>query len=262
MTPPVGPEPTGPYAQERAVTRRIGACDLMALDAEAAVGMIRDAVIAARPQIFGFCNAHTVNMTRADAGFAAAVGKATLFNDGIGVDLASRILYGMPFPANLNGTDLTPALLAALPAGTRVFLLGSPADIAARARDILSGRYPTLSFVGAENGFFGRAEESALAARIRALQADLVLVGMGHPHQELWAARNLTAVGAVLICVGAFFDFTAGAVPRAPGWVRAARAEWVYRLFREPRRMARRYLLGNITFLAAVIRQRMAARRP
>ena len=262
MTPPIESGPTSPDKRGGLARRRIGLLDVIALGTDAAVAMIRDAVVTAQPSIFGFCNAHTTNLARADPDFAAAARQATFFNDGIGVDLASRIVYGAPFPANLNGTDLTPAVLAALPAGTGVFLLGSPGDVAARARDILAHRYPALNFVGAENGFFGRAEEPALAERIRASGADLVLVGMGHPHQELWAARNFAAVGAVLMCVGAFFDFTAAAVPRAPGWVRAARAEWAYRLLREPRRMARRYLIGNITFLAAVVRQRLASRRP
>lgn len=241
--------------------RRVGGLDVVAVDQPRAIAEMVAAVAATAPRIFGFCNAHTVNMARNRADFAAAARQATLFNDGIGLDIAGRLLHGAPFPANLNGTDLTPALLGALPPDTAVFLLGSPPGVAEQAQAALAARFPNLRFVGTRDGFFAADVEAAIAASIRASGAQVVLVGMGHPRQELWAARNLQATGAVLLCIGAFLDFAAGAVPRAPEWARRARMEWAYRLLVEPRRMARRYLIGNVAFLWHVARQRMAGPR-
>ena len=80
---------------------------------------------------------------------------------------------------------------------------------------------------------------------------------MGQPRKELWAARNRDAISAVILCIGAYLDFVAGAVPRAPRWIQKARMEWAYRLALEPRRLAGRYLIGNATFLLRTARQRM-----
>jgi exopolysaccharide biosynthesis WecB/TagA/CpsF family protein len=87
-----------------------------------------------------------------------------------------------------------------------------------------------------------------------------LMVAMGNPLQERWIARHLTATGARLgVGVGAFFDFSAGVVPRAPAWMNRAGVEWAYRLAQEPRRMWRRYLIGNPLFLARVLRETMAS---
>lgn len=86
---------------------------------------------------------------------------------------------------------------------------------------------------------------------INASGADIVLVALGVPAQELWLHRNADKLNANLtLGVGALFDFLAGNVTRAPKMVRKAKMEWVWRLAMEPRRMARRYLLGNVEFMA------------
>src|SRR5690606_37113171 len=101
-------------------------------------------------------------------------------------------------------------------------------------------------------------DDAAVAADIRASGADLVLVGMGCPRQELFAARHLVVPGGVsALCVGGLLDFTAGEKPRAPALVRRLRLEWVYRLILEPRRMWRRYLVGNVVFMARLAAARL-----
>ena len=237
--------------------RRIGHIDVVATDVPGAVAQVVAAVEGDGPAIFGFCNAHSVNLARADPAFVTATRAGVFFNDGSGVDMASRLLYGTRFPANLNGTDLTPAVLAALPAGTGVFLLGSPPGVAQKAAAILAERFPNIRIAGSHHGFFSADEAPALSERIRASGARLVLAGMGQPRQEKWAAANAGAVDAVILCIGAFLDFTAGQFVRAPLWMQRAGIEWTFRLLQEPRRMASRYLVGNATFLAATLGQRM-----
>ena len=90
-------------------------------------------------------------------------------------------------------------------------------------------------------------------SRIVGSGARLVLVGMGHPLQELWTARHQAYIRAPLLCVGAFFDFVAGKVPRAPGFMRSLRCEWIFRLAIEPRRLAKRYMVGIPAFLAFMV---------
>lgn len=237
--------------------RQIGRVRIDVVDRAQALAMIGESACSEQPLMVAFCNAHTVNMADAHPAFAASLADALILNDGIGVELGSRILYGERFPDNLNGTDLTPAVLDHASCPLRIFLLGSPEGVAEQAATVLAARYPRHQIVGTQHGFFTEGEEEALVARIVASGANLLLVGMGHPRQEMFAARHWRRIAGATMCIGAFLDFTAGRVSRAPGWVRAARAEWLYRLAIEPRRMARRYLIGNIVFL----KNRLAERR-
>lgn len=235
--------------------RRILDVDVAVLRQPDALALVRQAVMQRRGAMFAFCNAHTANLARSSPALRVALTGATVFNDGVGLDLASELLYDMPFPENLNGTDLTPALLAALPAGTPVFLLGSAPGVAEAAGRILAQRHG-ITIAGTHHGFFTAAQDPQVVEHIAASGARLVIVAMGNPGQELWAARRCEQLGIPVLCVGAFLDFTAGIVARAPGVIRTLRIEWVWRLMLEPRRMARRYLVGNAAFLLAVLRQR------
>lgn len=232
--------------------RAIGPVHVTGGSSDTAIALIIDAVIAHRSAMFAFCNAHTVNLARRDPAFAAILRQMTVFNDGIGLEIARRLIYGERFFANLNGTDLTPRLLASLPPGTRVFLLGSPPGIAQRAGAIIAERYPHVAIVGTHSGFFDPEDQQVIAEQIGASEAALVLVGMGQPRQELWAAQWTERIDTVSVCIGAFLDFTAGAVTRAPAWVQDYGLEWAYRLGQEPRRLMRRYVLGNPGFLLAM----------
>ncbi|WP_174274000.1 WecB/TagA/CpsF family glycosyltransferase [Sphingomonas bacterium] len=238
--------------------RAIGPVDVEALSIAEAVAMIGGAIVSREPRIFAFANAHSINLARDDPGFAEVLKGMTVLNDGVGLDLWSKAIHGAPFPANLNGTDLTPIVLAALDKPTKLFLLGSTDEVCRAAAEAIAARFPMARIVGHHHGFFPAADEPALAARIRAAGADLVLAGMGQPRQEYWARRNAGPTGAVILCIGAWLDFVSGRIVRAPGLVRKLRLEWVYRLMLEPRRLGSRYLVGNVRFLFAL---RKATRR-
>lgn len=177
-------------------------------------------------------------------------------NDGIGMDLAALLVHRRRFAENLNGTDFVPYLCARSPRPLRFFLLGSAPGVAERA-----GRHLAESLgqeiVGSCDGYreFAAAGEG-LVARINALRPDIVLVAFGNPRQEAWILDHReTLTAPVLFGVGALLDFLSGNVERAPGWVRRWRMEWIYRLAREPRRLARRYTLDLIAFFAVCLRQ-------
>ena len=236
--------------------RTIGRVAIQVMNAEAVLATFDSHIAAHQPLTIAFANAHTVNVADHDDDMAHALESALVVNDGVGMDLASRALFGAAFPENLNGTDLTPALLARTRHNLRIFLLGAEPKIVERAALSLNERFPRHEIVGIHHGYFDASEEQAVVQEIRTAQPDLILVGMGHPRQEIWAARHCGQLDAVTMCVGAFIDRAAGRMKRAPDWVRCLRAEWVYRQLHEPGRLAGRYLIGNVTFLARVLRQR------
>lgn len=220
---------------------------------------IRDIIAAVNSKscrVFAFCNMHTFNLARRSRLLADALAKATVFNDGLGIDIASRILFGTKFPDNLNGTDLTPALLERFGRPVSVYLVGSAPGVAEIAAAALAVRFPALTIAGCQHGFFDASEDERIADEIRIANTDLVLVGMGNPRQELWATNISKRAGAVVLCVGAYIDFAAGRFSRAPSWVRRLRCEWVYRLALEPTRMWRRYFGGAPPFLLSVLSEK------
>jgi len=165
------------------------------------------------------------------------------------------------FPADLNGNFFTPLLLElAAERDWPVFFLGATPGVADRALEAITRRLPRLRAVGVRDGYFSFGDDS-IAQQVKAAGTGLLLVGLGNPAQELWMRANLHASGARLaVGVGAFFDFQAGQLPRAPEWMNRAGIEWVHRLAQEPRRMWRRYLLGNPIFLARVAAEELANR--
>jgi alpha-1,3-mannosyltransferase len=216
-----------------------------AIDADVARGSVR----------LAYVNTFTAYLLGKSERFRSLLGNFLLLNDGIGLDLVSLIKYGERFGHNLNGTDFTPFYLKSTRHTYRIYLLGGRPGIAVRAAAALRGIAPQHEYVGERDGYFSEAENAAVVADIRARRADVVIVALGNPQQEIWIADNLDMTGARLaIGVGALFDFLAEAVPRAPLWVRRIRLEWLYRLSLEPKRLWKRYMV----FTPAIIMQALA----
>jgi exopolysaccharide biosynthesis WecB/TagA/CpsF family protein len=222
-----------------------------------------EAAVSERPPVsLAFANAHVLKLAARDGEYRSQLDRFDfVLNDGVGVSMAAR-MQGRRFPANLNGSDFTPKLLRRCAEnGWRVYLLGGLPGVAEEAGAKLKREIPALQVAGTRHGYFEPEDEAAVAATVRASGAQVVLVGLGNPDQEAWLDRNLAGTGARLgVGVGAFLDFAAGRVRRAPAWVNSAGLEWVYRLLREPGRLWRRYLLGNPEFLARVAWERMFSR--
>lgn len=192
---------------------------------------------------------------------ADALAGFTLINDGVGIDMASRLLYGRAFVQNLSGTDFVPSYLSRSRHRLRLFLLGTRTPVLEKARAEIERRWPRHQIVGVQHGFFTDAETPSIRDRIARLRADIVLVAMGNPRQELWVAENIPSAAPVAVCVGALFDFIAGEVQRAPHWMRSARLEWLYRLTQEPQRLWRRYTVDGLCFAVQVTRQYLSGAR-
>jgi alpha-1,3-mannosyltransferase len=241
--------------------RRIGRVHVDVHSYQSATDFIAQAAKGRESRLVTFANAHSVNVAAKYPEMEKALEKATVLNDGVGVDMASRFLYGEAFPENLNGTDFVPHLLAAPGLDLAVFVLGSTPEVARKAADHIEHSFPSVRVVGYHHGFFGADDDTRIRDLIEASGANLVLVGMGQPRQEIWAARYLDGVPAVTICVGALLDFMVGRVKRAPvGW-RRRKMEWLYRLFQEPRRLTGRYVIGNVMFVGRILYQRISGYR-
>lgn len=211
------------------------------------------------PATLVYVSAHSLNLARRDAEYRRALLRADLvLNDGSGVALAAR-MRGTRFPHNLNGSDFTPEILHAVAERElSVYLLGGPPGVTERAARRLRETVPSLRIAGCHHGYLSRAERARVAGDIRASGADVLVVAMGNPLQELYLTEYLERTGVRLgVGVGAFLDFVTERHPRAPLWMRRAGVEWVHRLVLEPGRMWRRYLLGNPEFLFRALTDRV-----
>ena len=221
-----------------------------------------DASIVRREALpLAFVNADCLNKAVDDRAYRRTLASmARVLPDGIGVKLGAR-MGGLRIRENVNGTDLFPLLCERLSReGRRLCLYGAAPGVAADVAAWVGRHYPGVTMCGAFDGFTLAAED--VVDRIRDAQPDVLLVALGAPRQEQWIATHAAATGVpVAIGVGGLFDFYSGRIPRAPMWMRRTGLEWVYRLWQEPRRMWRRYLVGNVVFLARVWRDRERTRR-
>jgi N-acetylglucosaminyldiphosphoundecaprenol N-acetyl-beta-D-mannosaminyltransferase len=151
---------------------------------------------------------------------------------------------------------------AAERAGVGIYLLGGRPGVAEDAGAWMVKHYPGLTFSGSHHGYFTTEEQPGVVQQINASGAGILLVGFGAPRQDEWIALNQVHLGTMVsIGVGGLLDFYSGRIPRAPDWMRELGMEWFYRFWQEPRRMWRRYFLGNFIFLYRVMRERFRARR-
>ncbi len=208
-------------------------------------------------------NAHCLNLCYEDPGLRDFLnGAEVVFCDGAGVMLAARIL-GRRIPQRITYADWIWQLAdLASSRGFSLYLLGARPGVAQEAAMRLRGRYPDLEVVGVRHGYFdhsaGSAENEAVVEEINASAPDILLVGLGMPLQERWLMENINNLDAgVALTGGAVFDYLSGRLPRGPRFLIEGGFEWLVRLLVEPRRLWRRYLLGNPLFLLRVLRQRL-----
>jgi len=205
------------------------------------------------------CNSHSVVTAGQDAAFGRIIEAADMATpDGAPVARMLRIL-GSPAQQRINGPDLMWKYCeqAAL-RGESIYLYGGLPDTLALLQQRLKAAFPGLLIAGAYSPPFRLAtaeEDEADVARINAAGAGTVWVSLGCPKQEQWMAAHRGRVNAVMIGVGAAFDYHAGTIKRAPKWMQNAGLEWLHRLCSEPRRLWKRYLVTNTLFIAGAASQ-------
>ena len=185
--------------------------------------------------------------------------------DGHPVRWALNSLYKLKLTDRVYGPDLMLMLCGRAAAEKiSVYLYGSTDAVLAALRERLEKRFPGLRIAGAEAPPFRPLtgeEDRQTVERINASGARLVFIGLGCPKQELFAAAHRGSIRAVQLCVGAAFDFLAGAKPQAPLWMRKRGLEWLFRLFTEPLRLGPRYFITNTRFIVRFAGAKIKNRR-
>lgn len=254
------PQPAGRVTAS-AERHRIVSAEIDAHDTSHVVRKILGWLDAGRGARVLFVHPHALNLAARSRELREQVASADLvLPDGIGIRMAARIL-GIPLPANVNGTDLIPELLLELAAKeVPIALIGGKPGVAERAADGWRKK-ASVRVVGVWDGYRTEQEYADIAASIESQGPCVVLLGFGSPLQEGMAFRHFDArPGVVAITVGGLFDFAAGDQPRAPLAWRELGLEWAWRLSHEPKRLGRRYLVGNPEFLCRAVIQRVRGR--
>lgn len=198
-------------------------------------------------------NVHVVMIAYRDLVYRNILNHAALVTpDGMPLVWGLRWL-GVRDQPRVYGPDLMLAWCQrAADLGLPIYLYGGTADRLVRLKAYLQQRFPALVISGSQAPPFrtlSPEEEAIDVQRIRRSGARVVLVGLGCPKQEQWMYRQVNQIEAVMIGVGAAFDFFSGEVSQAPRWMMALGLEWVYRLSQEPGRLWRRYLINNPQFM-------------
>jgi N-acetylglucosaminyldiphosphoundecaprenol N-acetyl-beta-D-mannosaminyltransferase len=230
---------------------------IAAVDATgAATRIVRDAVEERSCQVH-LCNAYTLSLVDQDVELRAALTAAQLnLADGAPVALMGRRL-GMTGP--VRGSELVDKVATMGSTQVRHYLYGGKDGVAELMADQLRRQVPGLEVVGTEAPPFTPITDEhleGLVQRVRDSGANLLWIGLGTPRQDYLVHRLADRLPMPIVPVGAAFDFWSGAVREAPRVVRGTGLEWVYRLAAEPKRLWRRYLIGNPRFLVSAWRHR------
>ena len=210
-------------------------------------------------------NAQFVELAHRDPLFAQTLrGFELNVADGASVVLASRLL-GDSLPERVNGVDLMVSLSGeAARSGFSIYLLGGAPGAATQTASKLTQDYPGLRIAGIDCPPFGFHEDPALddavSRRIAECRPDIVFVALGAPKQENWIQSHRHLPVKVMIGVGGSFELVAGMKKRAPRFIQRLGCEWAWRLVLEPRRLWKRYLVGNSLFIYLVVRQWLSRR--
>ena len=195
-------------------------------------------------------NADKMLQMRDDPEMDACVRRCEIVNaDGASMVMAARKL-GVNLPERVAGIDLMWELCAlAEREGHRVYLLGAKAEVVAKTAEVLAERYPNMIIAGYRDGYFKDDEFDDVVAEVEQTRPEIVFVGITSPKKErlIERFRELGAKGA-FVGVGGSFDVVSGNIPRAPMWMQRANLEWLFRMMQEPRRLVRRYVVGNARF--------------
>lgn len=204
-------------------------------------------------------NAGKIVAMQRDETLRESVNAADVMNaDGQAVVWASKFL-GKPLPERVAGIDLMQNLVElAHNKGYKIYLLGAKQEIIEKMNTIYTEKYNDQLVVGYRNGYFNKAEEAQVAQEIANTNANMLFVAITSPKKEnfLYAYKEVLKNINFIMGVGGSFDVISGKTTRAPLWMQNIGIEWFYRFLQEPKRMWKRYLVGNTKFILLVLKAR------
>lgn len=203
-------------------------------------------------------NASKVNLMETDEQLREIVNSCPLINaDGASIVWAAKKL-NVPLKERVTGIDLFLRLVElAAEKGYKIYLFGAKEEVVLKVKGIFENKYPNLCIAGYRNGYFTEADEPQIVADMAASGADMMFVAFSSPKKEYWVSKYLKQLNIPFVMgVGGSFDVVAGVTDRAPLWMQRKGLEWFYRFIQEPKRMWKRYIIGNAKFVALTYRTR------
>lgn len=234
--------------------------DVAVTDMSAALELLRGNLEQWRGGYICVANVHTTVTAYQDESYRAVQnGSVMVLPDGGPLSKYSRA-HGFPQAQRVTGPDLMREVLAkSAETGWTHYFYGSTPETLEKLGKVLAERYPGAKVVGMYSPPFRALtpqEDEEDVARINAVAPDFVWVGLGAPKQERWMAAHAGRVHALMLGVGAAFDYEAGNIQRAPGWMQRHNLEWLYRLLQDPARLFGRYFSTNLRFLLWAAKQK------
>lgn len=241
-------------------SKRINICNtpVDALTMQETIAMIDQAIVEKRPIHHVVINAVKVANAARDPDLRESIVNCDIINaDGMGIVWAARIL-NMHLPERVAGIDLMDELVKlSARKNYRIFFLGAKEEILKKMIGVYCNKYGEGILAGYHNGYFAKNEERLIAEEIANSHADILFVAMSSPKKEIFLNSYKDLIQTSFIMgVGGSFDVVAGFVKRAPKWMQEYGLEWFYRVLQEPKRMWKRYLFGNISFIMLILKEK------
>lgn len=230
------------------------------LSVEETISLVEQYVLAKESLHLMGVNADKINEVNENPKMRDIVNSCGIINaDGASVILASKFLE-KPLPERVAGVDLMQSLVAlSEKKGYSIYLLGAKQEVVEKTAEVLQNRHPNLKIVGFHNGYFKECDWKSISDEIKQADPDFVFVGITSPMKE-YLIEFLQEDGhnCVFMGVGGSFDVISGNIPRAPLWMQKMNLEWLFRVMQEPRRLFKRYFVGNTKFIKNIIKEKIA----
>lgn len=207
-------------------------------------------------------NANKINLMEKDPKLATIVNDSPLINaDGFSILLAGKLL-GKPIVERVTGIDLFMELLVLCEEkGYRPYFFGATQEVIEELLKIIREDYPNIEIAGFRNGYFEESNSLKIVQEINKTKADILFVAISSPKKEYWIHKYLKELGIPFVMgVGGSFDVLVGKTKRAPVIWQKSGMEWAYRFIQEPKRMAKRYLIGNSIFLFHILKAKFVSK--
>ncbi len=239
-------------------TVRLFDVEVLNLDMVATVALIDEAIRQKKQLVHNCINANKVVLIQRDKQLKDSLDEADIISaDGQAVVWASR-LFGTPLKERVPGIDLMEEIVRhAAEQGYKIFLFGAKEENVSKVAEIYSQKYGPELVAGYRNGYYKPEEEANIARQINESGAQILFVAIPSPQKEIFLKNNKHLMPQVYLMmgVGGSFDVVAGQVKRSPRWMQDNGLEWLYRLIQEPRKMWRRYLIGNVRYIMITWRE-------
>lgn len=203
-------------------------------------------------------NAGKVNLMQEDDRLTEVINNCPLINaDGQSIVWGAKIL-GNELPERVAGIDIFAELVRiSSEKGYKPYFFGATEEVVSTVVNKFKNIYPSLEIAGYRNGYFTEDESKKIAEDIRNSNADILFVAFSSPKKEYWINENMSIMQVPFAMgVGGSFDVIAGKTSRAPKWMQKYGLEWFYRFIQEPRRMFKRYIIGNIKYCLLILKEK------